>query len=1053
MLDHRIFDERPESQERLINQLKKMGFEYVSRSDAEKKRGGLSKVIFEDELARFLQNQTYTFNGREYLFTADAVTKAIGEIDIPLLQGLAFTSKEIYNLLIYGISLEQSIPVDGGSPFKQSFDLHYIDFDTPSNNIWQVTEEFSVERQSGEYARPDIVIMVNGLPLVVIECKKSSIDAMEGVKQNCRNMRPDYIPQLFKFAQIVMAVAPNKVMYGTAGTTPEYFVEWKEDDSALAWHKEECEKYGAGKAITEQDRIAVSLLTRKRFLDIVRYFVFYDGLIKKICRHQQYFAVNMTIDRINGNDKSDSKGGVIWHTQGSGKSLTMVMLVKKLQALKNLESPRFLLVTDRVNLDKQIRDNFVHTHMSPYRASTSNHLKAALRDKSKAVITAIVNKFSTIARDGYICEDSENFYILIDEAHRSQYSALYNYMLEVLPHATLIAFTGTPLIAKKERNTYQKFGAPIHNYTMKRAIEDKVTVPLVYEGRKVNTNAPADTINNYFDMLTADLDDDRKKILKEKFSKYKKLAETNSRLNILAYDIHDHFINYCRPQGLKAMIVCATRAAAVDMYRILKSIGGTHPAVVITFGDKAEGDGDDMLPESIRKINNYHKQVVEPLFGCNDTAYDDAMCSQFKNPDGDIDILIVKDKLLTGFDAPVAGVLYVDKSLKEHSLLQAIARVNRVYPGKEFGLIVDYRGIFSKLSEAIEMYDDAESGFSGFSRGDLDDAIFGPIDEKNQLKNTYADLLAIFADLKQRNTSEDWQSYLKDDEHGEDQRRKSFYAALKLFAIKLNLALTNRAIFTEVGLTQIEHYRKEYLFFRKLKDAVMLRFDDNSEDLSKYEIGIKNLLDTFVSSDGIRSIVKPVSIGDEADMRRILDAMESSEARADAIRTRIESSLKQVRYQDPLLFETFSTKIKKTLADYDMQRDADKYLSEMEQMKDDFRQGLSSSEYPASIGKDSDTKAMYGAVYTNLKKKGIPINLAAEEEIGQAAVKIKAILLTLTKRDWKHNQPVHKQIRGKLDDCLFDLFDALKLDTNDSDIISIIDLIIDEVMKVAVVRF
>lgn len=1052
MLDHRIFNERPESQERLIRQLEKMGFEYVSRSDAEKKRGSLSKVIFEDELARFLQKQTYTFNGREYLFSADAVTKAINEIDIPLLQGLAVTSKEIYNLLTYGISVEQSIPIDGGSPFRQSFDLHYIDFETPANNIWQVTEEFSVERQSGEYARPDIVIMVNGLPLVVIECKKSSVDVMEGVKQNCRNMRPDYIPQLFKFAQIVMAVAPNKVMYGTAGTALEYFVEWKEDDSTLSWQKEECEKYGNNGAIIEQDRIAISLLSKKRFLDIVRYFVFYDGLIKKICRHQQYFAVNKTIDRISGNDKSDSKGGVIWHTQGSGKSLTMVMLVKKIQSLKNLESPRFLLVTDRVNLDKQIRDNFVHTHMSPYRATTANNLKATLKDKSKAVITAIVNKFSSVAKD-YICEDSANFYVLIDEAHRSQYSSLYNYMMEVLPHATLIAFTGTPLIAKKDRNTYQKFGAPIHNYTMKRAIEDKVTVPLVYEGRKVNINSPSDTINSYFDSLTAGLDDDRKKVLKEKFSKYKKLAETNSRLNLLAFDIHDHFMNYCKPQGLKAMIVCATRAAAVDMYRILKSIGGTHPAVVITFGDKSEGDGDDMLPESLRKINDYHKQVVEPLFGNNDNAYDDSMCSQFKNPEGDIDILIVKDKLLTGFDAPVAGVLYVDKSLKEHSLLQAIARVNRVYPGKEFGLIVDYRGIFSKLNEAIEMYDDAESGFNGFSRGDLDDAIFGPVDEKNQLKNAYADLLSLFNELKQKNTSEDWQSYLRNDENGNDQRRKDFYEALKFFAIKLNLALTNRAIFTEVGLQQIEKYRKEYLFFRKLKDTVVLRYDDNSEDLSKYEAGIKNLLDTFVSSDGIRPIVKPISIGDEDAMQKVLDAMDSNEARADAIRTRIESKLKQVRYEDPLLFETFSTKIRKTLADYDIQRDADKYLAEMEQLKDDFRQGLSASEYPASIGNDSDIKAMYGAVYTNLKRKGIELDIIAEEKIGQTAGIIKEILLANTKRDWKHNEPVHRKIRGKLDDCLFDLFDELKLDSESENIINIIDLIIDEIMKVAVVRF
>ncbi len=1053
MLNHKIFNERPESQDRLIKLLEGMGYEYVSRSEAEKKRGRLSKVLFEDELARFLSKQNYTFQNREYLFTPEAVTKAINAIDVPLLQGLMMASKEIYNLLRYGISIEQVIPIDSGEPFKQSFDLNYIDFDNPSNNTWQVTEEFSVERPNGEYARPDIIVLVNGLPLAVIECKKSGVDVMEGVKQNYRNMMSEYIPQVFKFAQIVFAVNPNKVMYGTAGTSPNFFSEWKEDKDSLDWQTEECNKLLDGKTVIAQDRTIVSMLSKKRFLDLIQYFILYDSNIKKICRHQQYFAVNKTIKRIDGQDGAESKGGVIWHTQGSGKSLTMVMLVKKLLGVKALESPRFLLVTDRINLDKQIRDNFASTQMEPVRAATGKGLRTLLRDSGNVVVTTLINKFESAIKGKFVCADSSNMYVLIDEAHRSQYNSLYNYMKEVLPNATMIAFTGTPLIASKKKNTYDRFGEPIHNYTMKNAIEDGVTVPLVYEGRKVKLYEPSDAINAYFESLTTNLDQEQKKQLREKFSKYKKLAETSSRLSLLAFDIHDHFVNYCKPMGLKAMVVCQSRASAVDMFNLLKAFNDVNPAVVITFGNKREGEDDDNTTAGIEKINEYHRKYVKPFFGDNNVAYDDSICARFKDADGDVDILIVKDKLLTGFDAPIAGVLYVDKSMKEHSLLQAIARVNRVYSGKNFGLIVDYHGVFSKLNTAIEMYDDHESGFNKFDKGDLDDSIFGPIDGKNKLKDVHNRLMAVFTDLADRKDSNTWQIYLKDSDASSNNRRKEFYEALKEFAYMLNLALTNRSIFVEVGFDQMELYREDYLFFRKLKDAVMARYDDDIVDLSSYEKGIFNLLNTFIKGDKMIEVVEPVSISDEKGMQKLLDSMDSNDARADAIRTRIESKLKQVRYDDPLLFEEFSTKIKKTLADYEQLRDADKYLANMDRIADDFRQGITSHSYPASVANDSDAKSFYGAILLSFNENNVAFNLKQEEIMGDTAQAIKKALQENTKRDWKNNTMSHKGIHRELDDCLFDLFEKLDIDINNNQNIDMLDLIIEEIMKIAIVRF
>ena len=518
MPNHYIFNERPECQDRLIAFLQKMGYQYVSRSEAEQKRGSLSKVIFTDELIRFLNTQSFKYKNYELNFSGESVQRAVNALDASLLQGLSMASKEIYNLLTLGISLEENVVIDQDVPVRQSFDLSYIDFEHPANNIWQVTEEFSVERPNGQYARPDVVIMVNGIPLAVIECKKSSVDVKEGVLQNVRNMAPEYIPHLFKFTQLVMAMNPNKVVYGTCGTTADYFVEWREDD--VDWQKQICQNCSPDGQILEQDRITASLLDKKRLLTLIHDYILYDSNIKKICRHQQFFAVENAVKRINGEDNKGTTGGVIWHTQGSGKSLTMVMLVKKIQSLKAKEHPRFVIVTDRVNLDKQIRDNFANSQMAPVRAATGKGLKTLLKDKGNLVITTLINKFETVCKNHYLEVDSEKFYVLIDEAHRSQYSAMYNYMREVLPNATLIAFTGTPLISKSKKNTYKKFGDPIHNYTMKRTIEDKITVPLVYEGRKVKQNDPSNTIDAFFDSLTENLPDDKKQELKAKYSKW-----------------------------------------------------------------------------------------------------------------------------------------------------------------------------------------------------------------------------------------------------------------------------------------------------------------------------------------------------------------------------------------------------------------------------------------------------------------------------------------------------------------------------------------------------
>ena len=1057
-MNHTIFNERPESQDRMIRMLTQMGYEYVSRSDAEEKRGNLSSVVFEDELRSFLNAQQYTFRGKEYHFSAESVTRAIRELDASLLQGLLMASKDVYNHLTGGISVEEKLFVEGDNLGVHSFDLKYIDFEHPERNKWQVTDEFSVERANGSYARPDIVLLCNGIPLVVIENKKSSVDVKEGVLQNVRNMMPDYIPQLFKYVQLVLAVNPNKVVYGTSGTTADYFVEWREQD--IEWQESICKRclQKEDMPIIEQDRITASLLDHKRLLEIIESFIIYDNNIKKVARHQQYFAVKHAMARIKGEDGKDTRSGVIWHTQGSGKSITMILLVKKIISDKSIENPRFLIVTDRINLDKQIRDNFANAAMQPSRAKTGSGLKTLIEDEGKIVVTTLINKFETVIKLGAKAKNSEKMFVFIDEAHRSNYSAMYNYMRDVLPESTFIAFTGTPLLgntaknpkerAMKKKDTYEKFGPSIDTYTMKKAIEDGITVPLVYEGRKVVQNDPSKRIDDYFESITKDLPDNLKDDLKQKWSRFKPLAETDSRLNLIAFDLADHFVNYCLPKKIKGILVCSSRAAAVDMYNILKRMDGIKPAVIISFGNKPEGDGDNLTSDALRKIETYYKEQVKPLFGDNVDLYDDTMTARFKSEDGDVNLLIVKDKLLTGFDAPIAGVLYIDKPIQQHSLLQAVARVNRVYKGKDFGLIVDYFGVFTKLNEAIDMYNDAEAGFENFDRADIEDAIFGPVDEKNKLKKSHEDLLEMFVGVSKNAQANEWQLFLKD-----DNKRHEFYDKLSTFAKRLDLALTNRAIYLEVGFKQLEEYRKDYLFFKKLKDAVTIRYND-SINFSKYEDGIRNLLNTFVMATDVHTVVKPVSINDVEGMKRILEKMETSDAKADAIKTKVVSELKQKRYDDPLLFKEFSERISKTLADYAELRDADAYLNEMERIADDLRNGRSTTDYPAKIENDSDAKAFYGAILNNFRLgETLTVSIEDEEIMGDCSIKIKEQIKKNAKRDWKYNPIAHKNMHRDLDDCLFDLFDELGIDCNDSKNIDVLDNIIEEIIRIALTRY
>jgi len=1048
MPNHQIFNERPESQDRALKVIEKLGYTIVPRSEAEAKRGSRRAVLFEDELQTFLSKRTYPYDNETRYFSGGSIAAAVRALNVQATAGLYAANKEIYDMLCAGKSLEETLP-DGT---RQSFDISFIDFEHPENNIFQVTDEFEVERPNGKFARPDIVVLVNGIPLVIIECKKSGVDVMEGVTQNIRNWGNDYIPHLFQYSQMVMAVNPDKVLYGTCGTPAKYFVSWHEDDKE--WLNEWCKKCSPDGSVKEQDRALISLLHPARLLDIIRNFIIYDNNVKKICRYKQYFAVKKCMSRILLQDGQNTRNGVVWHTQGSGKTITMIMLTKMIlrESLKSnsiIKKPRFVMVTDRVNLDKQIRDNFIHTQMSPHRAKTGTGLIELLQDEGNTVITSLVNKFEAAIKQEY-CNDSENLFLFIDEGHRTQYGKLNIYMNKVLPNAVKIAFTGTPLIKKpkkndkrnidSEKNTYVKFGPLIDKYTLQDAIDDKVTVPIVYEGRVVPQHVTSEQINNHLKHITVGLSDDARKDLETKYSRFVALAQTEPRLNMIAFDLHEHFLNYVKPKGFKAMLTCSSRAAAVELYYKLRGLGGITPAVVITPNTAKEGDDEQNTPQTLKTIADFFRKEVDPLYKNNYEAYEESVTGEFTDPEGDIDLLIVKDKLLTGFDAPVAAVLYVDKKLQDHTLLQAIARVNRVFDNKDFGLIVDYIGIFKKLNSALDLYSDDQSGMNTFDKADIQNAISAVSEEKNKLETAHSNLWKIFEGISKNETNANvWQEKLR-----EYNTRKDFYEKLSAFAKLVDFMFSSYELFEAVGDKKAEEYRKDYLFFKKLKDSVSLRFND-SVDFSKYEDGIRQLLNTYVNAEDAKIVIEPLDILNKDKMEEQLARLGSNEAKAEAIQTRQVEVLESYRYEDPIRYMTFMERINKTIQDYMAERDSEKYLSSMERMAEDYRTGRSSVKYPEIIVDDGDAKSFYGAVCSGIKKATGESNNGDIESLGKLALDIKTVVSSNAKRDWRDNVIVHRNMKKELDDLLFDYLEDNELDWS----LDTIDIIIDEILMVA----
>ncbi len=1021
-----IANEMTTSQRPAIEVLQKIGYKYISEEENKNLRNNiLTDVIFKDILAKKLNEiNSYEYKGEKYKFSASTIGQAIKDLNEDLVTGLISTNEKIYDLLTLGKSYQENM-VDGT---KRSFDIKYIDFEHPENNDFYVTEEFSVLRMNGkDYARPDIVLFVNGIPLAVIECKDASVPIIQAISQNIRNQKPEYIPQLFKFIQIVMAANKNETKYATCGTPDKFWSTWNEQ--YVEKQNELLNKIVIGRQVTKQDRDIISLFEKERFLELIKDFIIFEAGKKKICRYQQYFAVKAMLERI----KQDKKGGVVWHTQGSGKSITMVYVTKKLMEDKKIQNPQVVIVTDRVDLDKQIHKTFNRIGVEAARATTGNNLTELIKNEKIRVITTVVNKFETVVKSG-ISVDAPNTFILVDEGHRTQYGEINRRMQEVFKGAIYISFTGTPIM-KKDKNIFDKFGGLIHKYSLDDALKDKAIVPLVYEGKMVDQEVSKEAIDMRLDMLTRNLTPEQKTEVIKKWSRFEKVASSEQRLELIAWDIAKNYNETLNGTGFNAMLACNKKVEAVKYYNIFRDeFPELEVAVVISSPDMREGEGsiDEDTDDSVKKfyinaISNYK----------NEEEYEETIKSKFIN--GDIDILIVVDKLLTGFDAPKASTLYLDKQIKEHNLLQAIARVNRLCDGKDYGYIVDYRGLLGELDRALTMYQ--EAGLEEFREEDIKSSVYYIDTEINNMFKAYEELKELFKDIKNKNDLEEYEVLLED-----EKIRKDFYNKLCKFGSMLGIILPSDQAYYRIGREKISELRKALAFYQKLRATVKLRYSETI-DHKEYEAKMQKLLDNYVVAKEMMRITEPVDITDAENFDKELEKMGTDRGKADTIRTRLTRSISEKSKEDPAYYKKFSTRIEETIEEYRNRRITDsEYLQKMQDIKEDFRKGNSGISYPTNITTEN-ARAFYGVIYDKLiprMKENANI-----EEIGEIALTIQREIESKIKRDWHYNTDIHNEIAQAIDDTIF--IYATKKNINLD--LEELDKLIEEIINIALMKY
>ncbi|NLS11542.1 type I restriction endonuclease subunit R [Vibrio sp. SM6] len=1051
--------------------LTNLGYQFIPPSECMAMRGNKTTVILPQVLRKVLSFKTYSFMGKDRHLSQAAIDKIVQELANPTMnEGLKAANEKLYNALTYGIGVTEFVEGKKANPTIQ-----IIDWETPENNQFHFTEELEVENTHGTGHRiPDIVCFVNGLPWVVIEAKRPDSShegkptVAEGISQNIRNQKVDEIPHLFAYSQLLMSVNGHEGLYGTCGTPSKFWAKWKEEeitDATFARLKNTAlspvqlhrlfdhrsakvrDEYlsliaGGDLVVTDQDRLLVSLLRHDRLLEMTQLFTLFDKKAGKIvARYQQVFGIKALIERVTSFDEKGARnGGVIWHTTGSGKSFTMVFLSKALIWIKELAKCRVVVVTDRVDLEDQLARTFAsggalsEKDRKTAMATTGKRLAEQIGKGNERIIFSIINKFGTAIELPECYNNSPDMIVLVDEGHRSQNGENNIRMQQALPKAAYIGFTGTPLL--QDDKTENKFGKIIHSYTMQQAVEDKTVTPLLYEERVPELSTNDKALDAWFDRITDKLTEKQRTDLKKKFAQKGQIYQTEGRIELIAHDISDHFQNFKR-QGLKGQLACDSKASAIQYKKLLDQIGKVTSVVAMSPPDTREGH-DTVDGESKDVIQNWWKEnVMDSNFGQDEKAYTKHIIEEFGKENGP-DLMIVVDKLLTGFDEPKNTVLYIDKPLKQHNLIQAIARVNRLHQKKEFGYLIDYRGILKELDATIADYQDlAERTQGGFDIDDLK-GLYSRMDtEYKKLPGLYSELWAIFAEVANKQDGPALRQVLApkiDTIDGQltdtnQKKREDFYSTLTAFSNCLKVALQSATYFEDKSFDD-----KRELYKKTLKSMAELRKQvredaEETVDYDEYAENIRTMLDKHIGGVEIQESKGAYLVGNMGKNIKP-EQLSDDEARnqKDKITGRVTKMIEQDLADDPYAQEYFSKLLKQAIQQAKEMFDAPvkQYLlfaDFEEQVKERKVDGIPTDRFSDLDPKIKRHVQAYFGLF--LKHLGADSSLSEDERFNYA-MQIDDVVTASVAEFSINPQEIENQIRRKL---LPVLFKAIGMDT------------------------
>lgn len=836
------------------------------------------------------------------------------------LENLGTSLLEI-NEKLYDAIVDLNYTVDQdiyGNGQKKPQTVHFIDWDDIDNNDFLVTRQFEVKTQLGKSIYPDIVIFVNGIPVVVLECKSpflekaknENIGKKEAFEQLRRymNERDSNIiegnPRLFYTNFFTGILNKYHAYTGTISSKYNHYLEWKDPYPVSRDMIKDVEDNG-------QNIFIQGLLEKNNLLDIMRNFLLFETdngvTIKKICRYQQFRAVNKAIKRLQEGKDALSRGGVIWHTQGSGKSLTMVMLARKIKRTKELSDATIVVVTDRIDLDKQIFGTFLRTLSkitTPERADKITLMKELLEKAQSKIIMTTIQKFESETEEKEVIEDGvkvkkkfikpykvlttkPNVIVLSDEAHRSQYKDTALNMRTALPNATFIGFTGTP-IDKEDKSTPRTFGGYIDKYGIKEAVDDEATVKIVYEGRRPELHIKGETLDELFNEAFEDKSDEEKEAIKQKYANKRAIIEADDRINDIAVDMLKHYKDNILPNGFKAQIVCASREACVKYYKALndnmKEIIGEELECKIIFSGK---ENDDV------HLKEHFTTKAEQ----------EAIINRFKQPiDKDkLCFIIVKDMLLTGFDAPIEQVMYLDRPLKEHNLLQAIARVNRTCTMdvirnkdkkdsivKQCGYVVDYYGVSDYLEEALAIFDKEDLGQPMQPMGDL----------YKEMLSYREDVMNLFKGKDKTNLDELIKVLEPQD------KRAEFEIGYKRFSGAVEALLPSH-----IGTDVLNDLK----WFGYIRAGAKAKYSPQDElDISDCGEKVREIIEKHLKSLGIIQWIEPITLFED-DFKTKINTLKSDEAQASAMEHAVKHAISVKMDANPVFYTSLLEKLQKIL--------------------------------------------------------------------------------------------------------------------------------------------